>query len=478
MTLTLVLQPQFSYFLMSDIFYIFFQADEDGTLKLLRDHITEQKVRWHHMSVSRDNKALVCSDCETEAATGACATCQVKLCDYCTGYHQRSARFKNHVVLSIEVVSNEELFDRQPIKCVTHGEEIKCFCHNCLASLCGECMLDKEHHGHVFKSLGEVMQSLQESLETSEDVTRKYREYLAKADDFQERSNQEREASRKLIEDTFAELIGMMEEEERKLLLWVDEAYDSSAAGVGGAKQMANHVETMRSYLRDVIKYPTSEVFDVQQTGATRLADAVARMQDASSKPSDDDATMVFLPREDNVEVSDDKCDLKLLARQVKCNDDELIEMRNQISDIKCIFMLKQCKFPELFPTMQLRFHTKNGRYNEEESVDYKDFKWTMSFSNDSSEPEVRIYCSPTNASLHRWFNTVRYQITIKNHFGDDRTVSGTAQFYTNSKRHRVPLFISWNDLATKGYTNKDNVIMITAQLREVRFRSHRISQG
>jgi len=161
------------------------KAGKDGKLELWRDHIAEQKVKWHQMSETRDKQTLNCSDHETETATGLCTTCQVKLCEFCTSYHQRSARFKGHVVRSVEVVSNEELFDKQPIKCTTHNEEMKYFCEDCQESICGECVLSKRHKSHVFGSLDEVMKkevtALKKSLKSSENVTKVYNEYLESA---------------------------------------------------------------------------------------------------------------------------------------------------------------------------------------------------------------------------------------------------------------------------------------------------------
>lgn len=148
------------------------------------------------MSEIRDTELLSCSDCETETATGLCTTCEVKLCDYCTGYHQRSARFKDHVVQSVEAVSNEELFDKQSIRCADHNKKMKYFCESCQVAICGECVLTKYHKGHYFGSLEPVMKReatfLKKYLKLSENVTKKYNEYLESAKHFQEKSNSER----------------------------------------------------------------------------------------------------------------------------------------------------------------------------------------------------------------------------------------------------------------------------------------------
>ena len=178
----------------------------------MRDHLTEQKVKWQKMS---ETKTFNCTDCETETATGLCTTCQLKLCNFCTSYHQRSARFKDHVVQSVEVVPNEELFDKQPIRCTAHNKKIKYYCENCQLSICGECVLTKSHKGHIFESIDSVMArevtALRESIESSENATTQYMEHLENAKRFQAKANTERVTSKKLIDDAFGELFKLIE---------------------------------------------------------------------------------------------------------------------------------------------------------------------------------------------------------------------------------------------------------------------------
>ena len=72
----------------------------------------------------------------------------------------------------------------------------------------------KSHKGHIFESVDTVMErevaALKEILEYSEGVTDEYNTHIESARLFQEKMNAKQASSRKVIEDTFTELIDLM----------------------------------------------------------------------------------------------------------------------------------------------------------------------------------------------------------------------------------------------------------------------------
>lgn len=434
------------------------------------------------MSETRDNQTLNCSDCETETATGLCTTCQVKLCEFCTSYHQRSARFKGHVVQSVEVVSNEELFDKQTIKCTTHDEEMKYFCEDCQESICVECVLTKRHKSHVFGSLDKVMKkevtALKKSLKSSENVTKKYNEYLESAKDFQQKSDQDRDNSKRVIETVFNELISMMEAEKEKMLRWVDESFESSSSSVNNAEKMVNHVETMRSYVKDVINYPTCEVFDVLQAGAKRLDNELARMKTVSGNKANDTQNLVYLKGDGKIMKSEDKYDINLVSRRVVLNVVEAKKMKDQILLMKSLFKTSQCRFPDVFQSLQLKVTDLSTILNStkySEPIAYKGFLWKIAFQEridnvtKNTSAGVYLYCGPSDeTSRAQWTCPSAFRITMKNHLGGDRTWdSGDVQFSNQLRSCGWPNFLPWKDLmdSTQGFIKNDS-ITISAEVR------------
>ena len=427
------------------------------------------------MSETRDNQTLNCSDCESEAATGLCTTCQMKLCDFCTTHHQRSARYKDHVIQSVEGVSNEELFDKQPLRCADHNQEMKCFCESCQVSICVECMLSDTHRGHVFKSLDQVMKTevktLANLLEDAEEVTKNYNVYLESAKLFQEKSNEEREISKKLIEDTFNEFITLMEGEKQKLLRRVDAAYESSSAALSVAEQGLSHVERLRSFMKDIMKYPTSEVFDVMQSGTKRLSEA-SSMKNISSEISDVPKDLIFLPEESQMKESEDKYNLNLLARQVKIVQFARTKMVDQISSMKSLFIINESKFTQHSQALHLNLNNLSAicdrsiKYSD--AVEYKGHLWRLLFRSSTNKDFAGIFidCRPKSPSS-KWNCTATIRIVLKNHLGKDLIRNSTHQFRQDDSDWGWVKFAFWKDLIdpTKGFIKNDS-ISISADIK------------
>ena len=434
------------------------------------------------MALKRETEKLNCSDCETESATGLCTTCQLTLCDYCVGYHKRSTKYKDHVIQSVEAVSNEDLFEKQIIRCSDHSQEVKYFCQDCQTSICVDCVVAESHKGHVFQSLGQVivneLTSVRKSLDDSNCVVKKYDEILEMGEKFQTESKKELDSSRKLVKDTFAVLRTMMEVEEEKLLAWLDDGFTVSAAALEDAKQMTNHVKSLKTHLQDVVRYPASEVFDVLQVGGGWFTNFVARMKDVHDSSSEDALealrNMSFMCGENDLPIQEDKLDLKLVAHQVKRNDEMLNNLQTSIRDMKNIFTLNRCLFPSSSIRLSLTVPIKSFSCQQHiysEPVLHGEFSWKMWFRFRAKYGlkmiEIYIQCESRNVTK-TWNVPARYKVTLKNHVNDDIIQDSlTPQGFTEKE---PSMGWSWFhpvlDVVdpTKGFL-KDDSISMTAEI-------------
>jgi len=108
------------------------------------------------ISHQKKKQKLMCLDEENEA-TSYCLDCQEYFCDPCTKSHKNMKTSKNHQLISIEEMKNENqiksISNSTPqLYCQTHNqEEIKFFCEECKLSICSLCV-DK-HPSHKISTL-------------------------------------------------------------------------------------------------------------------------------------------------------------------------------------------------------------------------------------------------------------------------------------------------------------------------------------
>ena len=325
---------------------------------MLRDHITEQKVEWRNVAVMRDKEQFKCTECGLETATGLCTECNLKLCEFCTSYHKRSLRTKDHGVVSIEAVSNEELFNKQTVQCSVHAEKkVKYFCQNCKEAICSNCVVDT-HKGHTFSPLDDVakeqIDSVKKSLDVYGTVEQNYREYLRKIEQFHEQCVNECESSEKLINETFAELSSILEEEKAKLLTWVRDKSKNSTEIINEVRQKVDHVGRMKDYLKEVQRYPFNEVVDILPPASNQFDADVQSMKTVSERRSDivvpNNLTFTTVLR-DEVAKDDqgnkNAFEVKLLARKLQTNPN-IEGVKRYVRHIRSSFTLKECRFPSL----------------------------------------------------------------------------------------------------------------------------------
>jgi len=230
--------------------------------QLWTNHLLETQIKWHNIEAQRDSNSFKCGVCEEEVATMLCNDCSsLKLCEPCCAHHKRCAKFKNHTILGIQGVSNDDLMEEVEVACTRHSKKFELYCEKCEVRCCVECVGD--HRGHLFIPLKEVtdqkFRSMEDSLLQTESLCEQYDEHLSNLEQTNNETAAERNQSREEVETAFVEMIEILLREKQKLLDWLD----STTYALKFAKEKAGHVRKMSNFLRDIKSHRKNQVFDV-----------------------------------------------------------------------------------------------------------------------------------------------------------------------------------------------------------------------
>jgi len=104
----------------------------------------------------KKKQKIICSDGENEA-TSYCLDCQLYFCQICSRPHQIMKLTKNHQLIPIKKMKNEDqiksITNSNPqIYCQIHQQkEIELFCNDCNLSICSLCV--DQHPSHKISTL-------------------------------------------------------------------------------------------------------------------------------------------------------------------------------------------------------------------------------------------------------------------------------------------------------------------------------------
>ena len=145
------------------------------TLKSNQDvaHLTSSsfiKNMLEIMAIQEKAKmSATCSRCKNPAVN-FCTTCEMLLCKKClTEFHDFWPANKNHNVLSVEEMSNDESHEkmRKEFNCNKHRNKVQeIFCKTCNNLCCINCM-SSNHLKHSCVAVNEVAQKQKETLQAS-----------------------------------------------------------------------------------------------------------------------------------------------------------------------------------------------------------------------------------------------------------------------------------------------------------------------
>jgi len=114
-----------------------------------------------------DNQKLMCLDEENEA-THYCLDCQDYLCEICEKAHQKIKTTKNHRLISIEKMKDENQINvisksNSQVHCqIHHQKELDLLCDDCKEPICSLCV--SKHPSHKILVLSDVVGNENQSL--------------------------------------------------------------------------------------------------------------------------------------------------------------------------------------------------------------------------------------------------------------------------------------------------------------------------
>ena len=123
------------------------------------------------MSIEETAKAsATCSRCK-DPAINHCPSCKMFMCMNCSEWHNTWPAIENHVVLSIQELSNPESRTKMKTKlyCMKHRDKlIEIYCETCKELCCIPCLLsDHQKENHSCVALSELTQKERKTLQSS-----------------------------------------------------------------------------------------------------------------------------------------------------------------------------------------------------------------------------------------------------------------------------------------------------------------------
>jgi len=140
------------------------------TDSFLLNSLTTYSSLSNSISQQRKKQKLMCFDEENEA-TSYCLDCQDYFCEFCSKSHQKAKMSKNHQLISIEEIKDENQIKsitklNPQVYCQTHQQkELDLLCEDCKLTICSLC-IDK-HSSHKISTLSSTITGNEKQLLTN-----------------------------------------------------------------------------------------------------------------------------------------------------------------------------------------------------------------------------------------------------------------------------------------------------------------------
>ena len=172
---------------------------------------------------------LICEQCRSDKAVAFCRHCAHFICDFCKEGHRRMKVLSGHTVVSIEELrrnaeENLPIVQPEPMRCKEHQEQLKIYCFTCNQLICRDCVLI-EHKDHKIEFTSACAPQIKQALEEKLGPLQSTQAHIQDARKQLEQSGNEITAQgthlEKVINDSFDEMIEVLERRRRELLTTV-----------------------------------------------------------------------------------------------------------------------------------------------------------------------------------------------------------------------------------------------------------------
>jgi len=200
--------------------------------KLSIDSFLLHSLKIHNNSnFHHNNQKLMCLDGENEASS-YCLDCQDYFCEICTKSHKTMKLSKNHQIILIEEIKEEEnrknsISKSNPqIYCQIHQQkEIELFCDDCRLPICSLCVPQHPSHKVVIITdiVGNEKQSFIDLINKVKPKEKELREGINKCEEVIKQLEINSTTTQNQINELFNKIRSKLDEKEQELLNKLDE---------------------------------------------------------------------------------------------------------------------------------------------------------------------------------------------------------------------------------------------------------------
>ena len=184
-----------------------------------------------------------CENCHKEQATGYCKQCSRFFCQICIDKH--NAWLTSHQILGVEDVATTAsklvpLKEQPTMECSSHGEPMKVYCDTCDKLICQLCTV-KHHRDHECDAITDAFPRHQQQIVDSLEKVKKKLAAITTAVQAVEAQEggflEQVGAARREIEATVQQLMQLLQESERQLMIELDQVTDAYIEKISACKK-------------------------------------------------------------------------------------------------------------------------------------------------------------------------------------------------------------------------------------------------
>ncbi len=228
------------------------------------------KSKLNSLEITQGKVKARCEACssESELAEGFCRQCAMFICSSCMEAHQKMNKiFNDHVVVTLvdlrEGKGNTDIVVKTSAeKCEVHRKSLKVYCFDCHKIICRDCtMVDHKDHKFDFASVA-APATKEELMKDLEPLRRKKDELTLATGTIQvtrQRVQEQRDAIKGKIRDSFSELISSIKQCEKGLLeetdKFIQERVDKLQLVETDVTSVAADTQKVLDYIATCVKY-------------------------------------------------------------------------------------------------------------------------------------------------------------------------------------------------------------------------------
>ena len=126
---------------------------EENTAMLPYNFFANNAIDFLLIQCKSNDNDVICTNCDDDStAMSRCFDCSEFLCESCVTAHKRLRLTKEHKIIALDTLRENQRSVHRPVYCPDHDPEIfTFFCEVCKDLICKECTI-LNHRGHKYES--------------------------------------------------------------------------------------------------------------------------------------------------------------------------------------------------------------------------------------------------------------------------------------------------------------------------------------